>query len=77
MLLWHHLILFFKKRTFRKNEKTIMTINDKVRDEKLQYDINNEAAKIPALLSGKIDKDEYLTGEETLHSDKRMVVQQR
>ena len=54
-----------------------MTINDKVRDEKLQYDINNEAAKIPAVLSGKIDKDEYLTGEETLHSDKRMVVQQR
>ena len=41
-----------------------MTVDDKIRDEKLQYDINREAAKILALLSGKIDKDEYLTGEE-------------
>ena len=38
-----------------------MTINDKIRDELLQYDINREAAKISALLSGKIDKYEYLT----------------
>ena len=36
-----------------------MTINDQIRDEKLQYDINREAAKI----SGKIHKYEYLTGE--------------
>ena len=40
-----------------------MTIVDKVRDEKLQYDINREAAKISALSSGKIDKYEYLTDE--------------
>ena len=33
-----------------------MTIGDKIRDEKLQYDINREAAKLSALLSGKIDK---------------------
>ena len=38
-----------------------MTINDKIRDELLQYDINREAGKISALLSGKIDKYEYLT----------------
>ena len=31
-----------------------MTINDQIRDEKLQYDINREAAKISALSSGKI-----------------------
>ena len=31
-----------------------MTIEDQIRDEKLQYDINGEAAKIPALSSGKI-----------------------
>ena len=31
-----------------------MTINDQIRDEKLRYDINREAAKISALLSGKI-----------------------
>ena len=29
-----------------------MTINDQIRDEKLQYDINGEAAKISALSSG-------------------------
>ena len=43
-----------------------MTIEGKIKDEKLQYDINREAAKISALSSGKIDKYEYLTGEETL-----------
>ena len=32
-----------------------MTI-DKIRNEKLQYDTNTEAAKISALSSGKIDK---------------------
>ena len=43
-----------------------MTINDQIRDEKLQYDINREAAEISALSSGKIDKYEYLTGKEIL-----------
>ena len=33
-----------------------MEINDKIRDEKLQYDINTEIAKLLALSSGKIDK---------------------
>ena len=33
-----------------------MTIDDKIRDEKQQYDINREVAKISALLPGKIDK---------------------
>ena len=41
-----------------------MTIDDQIRDEKLQYDNNREAAKISALSSGDIDKYEYLTGEE-------------
>ena len=40
-----------------------MTIDDKMRDQKLQYNINREAAKISALLSGKINKYEHLTGE--------------
>ena len=31
-----------------------MTIDDKIRDEKLQYDINIEAAKISALSSKKL-----------------------
>ena len=41
-----------------------MIINDQIRDEKLQYDINREAAKISALPSGEIRKYEYLTGED-------------
>ena len=43
-----------------------MTADGKIRDEKLQYDIKREATKISALSSGKIDKHEYLTGEEIL-----------
>ena len=53
-----------------------MTIDDKIRDEKLQYDINREAAKISALSSGKIDKYEYLTGEEILPSDQSRTIEQ-
>ena len=43
-----------------------MPIEDQIKDEKLQYDINREATKMSALSSGKIDKYEYLTGEEIL-----------
>ena len=53
-----------------------MTIDDKIRDEKLQYDTSREAAKILALLFGKIDKYEYFTGEEILPSDSRRVIEQ-
>ena len=48
-----------------------MTINDQIRDEKLQYNINREAAKISTLSSGKIDKYEYLKGEEILPSNQQ------
>ena len=40
-----------------------MTNKDKIKDEKLQYDVNRDSAKISALSSGKVDKYEYLTGE--------------
>ena len=53
-----------------------MTIEDKIKDEKLQYDINREAAKISALSSGKIDKYEYFTGEEILPSNQQQIIQQ-
>ena len=53
-----------------------MTIEDQIKDEKLQYDINREAAKILALSSGKIDKYEYLTGEEILPSNQQQIIQQ-
>ena len=52
-----------------------MTIEDQIKDEKLQYDINREAAKISALSSGKLDKYEYLTGEEILPSNQQQIIQ--
>ena len=53
-----------------------MKIDDKIRDEKLQYDINRKAAKISALSSGKIDKYEYHPGEEVLPFNQRQVIEQ-
>ena len=53
-----------------------MTIEDQIRDEKLQYDINRQAAKISALSSGKIDKYEYLNGEEILPSNQQQIIEQ-
>ena len=53
-----------------------MTIENQVKDEKLQYDINRKAAKISALSSGKIDKYEYLTGEEILPSGRQQIIEQ-
>ena len=53
-----------------------MTINDHIRDEKLQYDINREVAKISALSCGLIDKYEYLTGEEILPSNQQKIIEQ-
>ena len=53
-----------------------MTINDQIRDEKLQYDINREAAKISALSSSKIHKYEYLTGEDILPFNQQQIIDQ-
>ena len=53
-----------------------MTTEDQIRDEKLQYDINREAAEISVLSSGKIDKYEYLTGEEVLPSNQQPIIEQ-
>ena len=53
-----------------------MTIEDQIKDEKLQYDINREAAKISVLSSGTIDKYEYLTGEGILPSNQQKIIEQ-
>ena len=53
-----------------------MTINNQIRDEKLKYDINREAAKTSALSSGKLHKYEYLTGEEILPSNQQQIIEQ-
>ena len=52
-----------------------MAIDDKIRDVELQYDIDREAAKI-ALSAVKIDKYEYLTGEERLPSNQRQIIEE-
>ena len=53
-----------------------MIIDDQIRDEKLTYDINRETATISALSSGKINKYEYLTGEEILPANQQQVIEQ-
>ena len=53
-----------------------MNIEDQIKDEKKQYDIKKEASKISALSSGKIDKYEYLTGEEILSSNQQQIIEQ-
>ena len=53
-----------------------MTINDQIRDEKLQYDINRKAAEISVFSSDKINKYEYLTGKEILPSNQQQIVEQ-
>ena len=52
-----------------------MTIDDKIKDEKLQYEITREAAKVSALSSGKINKYKYLTGEEILPYDQSRIME--
>ena len=53
-----------------------MTIDHKIKDEKLQQNINTKAAEISALPLGKIDKYEYLTGKEGLPSDQSGIIEQ-
>ena len=53
-----------------------MTVDDKIRDEKLQYDINREAAKISTTSSGKIGNYEYYTGKEIQPPNQNQVIEQ-
>ena len=53
-----------------------MTVDDKIKDEKLPYNINREATKISALLWGRIHKYDYLTGEEIIPSDQSRIIEQ-
>ena len=53
-----------------------MTIEDQIRDEKLQYDINKGVGKISALSSSEIDKYEYLTGEEILPANEQQIIEE-
>ena len=51
-------------------------LENQIRDEELQYDMNWEAATISALSSGKIHRYEYLTGEDILPSNQQQITEQ-
>ena len=53
-----------------------MAIDDKIIDEKLQYNINREAVKTSVLSSSKIGKYKYIRGEESLSSDENRMIKQ-
>ena len=76
ILILHQIIFYILDAIFKKKNKLIVTIEDEIKDEKLQYGINREAAKLSALSSGQIDKYEYLTGEEVLPSDQGILTEQ-
>ena len=68
--------LRFRKNHVERIQKLIIRTDDKIRDEKLQYNINRETAKRSALWSGKIDKYECLAGDEIEPPDQRRVIEQ-
>ena len=53
-----------------------MTIDDQIKDEKLQSNIHREAAKISGLSSGKFNKYKYHKGEELLPSNQKQIIKQ-
>ena len=55
--------LRFRRNLLEIIEKVTMTIDEQITDEKLKHDVNEEAAKISVLSSGKMDKYEYPTDE--------------
>ena len=70
---YHQIILYvLEKIVYNK----IMTIDDQIKDEKIQYVINTEATKLSTLSSGKINKYEYLTVEEILPSEESRTIEQ-
>ena len=75
---WLKYLFTFQKQSFRKNIKNKINIKtkDKIKDEKLQDNINREAAKMSVLSLGKIDKYDYLTGKEIFPSDQSRIKKQ-
>ena len=61
-----------QKESFGIIHNKIMTIEDQIKDEKLQYDINRGCKNIGFII-GKIDKYEYLTDEEILPSNQQQI----
>ena len=68
--------LGFRKNLLKWIYNKITIIDDQIKDKKLQYDINREAAKISAWSSGRIHKHKHLTGEEILPSNQKQIIKQ-
>ena len=66
----------FRKNLSERIQILTMTIYGKIKDEKLQQDINREPAKVSLLSSGKTDKYEFATGDEILLSDQSKIIKQ-
>ena len=66
----------FRKNLLEGILKVIMTVDDKIIDEKIKYDNNREAEKISTMSSGKIHKYEYLSGIEVLPHDQCRAIEQ-
>ena len=68
-------ILRFRCKILKRIQKLIMTIDEKIRDEKIHNDINREALKISALPSGSNYHHKYLTGKEILLPDQSIMIE--
>ena len=55
--------LSFTKNLLERIKRSILITDNKIKDEKLQYDIKRDEATISAFSSGKIDKYQYHTVE--------------
>ena len=73
---YRQMIHYNSENFFQKEYIIIITINKKIKKEKLQYNINREAGKISALSSNKIDKYAYLTSENILPSGPSQVIEE-
>ena len=68
--------LRFRNNLFELIYNKIMTVDDQIKDEKAQYNINREAAKISSLSSSKINKYDYLTGKVVLSSNQEQIIEE-
>ena len=76
MLPLHQITLHVSEKIFQKRLWNLIIIIDaKIRDEKLPYKINRDATRVSALSSEKMDKYEYLTGEEILPSNRKQIIE--
>ena len=75
--LYHQIILYvLEKNLLEWIDNKIIKIYGQSKEEKLQYDINRETAKISAFSSGNISKHEYLLGEKLLPSNQKQLIEQ-